>query len=253
MNGQFLTDRGRVRSHNEDSGGIFYNLGNQFMAIIADGMGGHQSGDVASQMATSLMKAKWESTNDFTAPQDLEAWLVKAISEINESVYKHAQANSECEGMGTTIVIAIYIEEFLTIAHIGDSRCYLLNSKGFRQLTEDHSLVNALVQSGQISKNDAQHHPRKNIVLKALGTDSKVEPEINTVGIDVGDKILLCSDGLTDKLEDQELIEVIKQPIDILEAGQQLIDLANARGGEDNISIILASLDSSAEEGETSE
>ncbi|AXI09035.1 Stp1/IreP family PP2C-type Ser/Thr phosphatase [Oceanobacillus sp. 143] len=251
MNGQFLTDRGRVRQHNEDSGGIFYNLAGQFLAIIADGMGGHQAGDVASQMATSLMKDKWERTNDFSAPKDLEAWLVETISEINESIYEHAQKNSECEGMGTTIVIAIHIEEFLSIAHIGDSRCYLLNGKGFRQITEDHSLVNALVQSGQISKVDAQHHPRKNIVLKALGTDTTVEPEINTVGIDTGDKILLCSDGLTDKIEDKELLEVIEQPIDILEAGKQLIDLANARGGEDNISIILASLDSSTEEGES--
>ncbi|RDW20822.1 protein phosphatase [Oceanobacillus arenosus] len=251
MKGNFLTDRGRIRSHNEDSGGIFYNLADQFLAIIADGMGGHQAGDVASQMATSLMKAKWESTNEFTTPQDLEAWLVETIAEINKSIYVHSQENKECEGMGTTIVIAIYIEEFLTIAHIGDSRCYLLNDKGFRQITEDHSLVNALVQSGQITKDDAQHHPRKNIVLKALGTDIQVDPEINMVGIETGDKILLCSDGLTDKIEYPELLEVIQQPIDNLEAGQQLIDMANARGGEDNISIILASLDLSMGEGES--
>jgi len=251
MEGKFLTDRGRVRSHNEDSGGIFYNHSTQFLAVIADGMGGHRAGDVASQMAISLLKEKWENTNQFTTPEEVNVWLTKTVTEINEAIYLHAQSNIECEGMGTTIVIAIYIKEFLTVAHIGDSRCYLLNEVGFKQITEDHSLVNALVHSGQISKEDAQHHPRKNVVLRALGTEEQIVAEIKTIILEAGDTLLLCSDGLTDKLADKDLLEIIQSENDRMEAGQKLIDLANSRGGEDNISLILATLDSSTKEGES--
>lgn len=255
MKGIFLTDRGRVRSHNEDAGGIYYNTDGQSLAIIADGMGGHQAGDVASQMATTLIKEKWQSSTELSLPEDTEKWLNNAIAEINESVYEHAMKNEECQGMGTTVVIAICMEDFITIAHIGDSRCYLLNEEGFKQITEDHSLVNVLVQSGQISKDDAQEHPRKNIVLKALGTEEHVGADVKSLGLDNGNKLLLCSDGLTDKVLDTELAEIIQSPKKINDIGQQLIDLANDRGGEDNISLIIIHYKDEAlspEAGETS-
>ncbi|RLL45271.1 Stp1/IreP family PP2C-type Ser/Thr phosphatase [Oceanobacillus piezotolerans] len=239
MKGIFLTDRGQVRSHNEDAGGIYYNLADQLLAIIADGMGGHQAGDVASQMATSFIRENWEKEKGFSSPDEIENWLKKTISEMNDVIYTHAQNHSECEGMGTTVVIVINVSDFLSVAHIGDSRCYLLNENGFKQITEDHSLVNALVQSGQITKDDAMHHPRKNVVLRALGSDKQVEADVKTLSIDDGDKLLLCSDGLTDKVQDNEIFEFLQVDKSLTEVGQELIDVANNRGGEDNISVIL--------------
>lgn len=239
MNSIFLTDRGQVRSHNEDAGGIYYNTDKQVLAIIADGMGGHQAGDVASQMAATEMQKKWENSDKLTSPEDTEKWLYHAIEEINESIYEHALRHEECQGMGTTLVIAVCLDDFITIAHIGDSRCYLFSEEGFKQVTEDHSLVNALVQSGQISKTDAHHHPRKNVVLKALGTEKQVIPDVKTLSHDKESKILLCSDGLTDKVLDDELATIIQSEKAMSDMAQALIDLANERGGEDNISLIL--------------
>jgi PPM family protein phosphatase len=250
MRGTFLTDRGKVRSHNEDAGGIYYNSTNQLLAVIADGMGGHLAGDVASKMAITLIDKKWKSTNKFEKPNEIEEWLLQTIQEINQSIYEHAQNNKECEGMGTTLVIVVHIDEFLTIAHIGDSRCYLLNQDKLKQVTEDHSLVNALVQSGQITKDDAKHHPRKNVVLRALGSQSQVDTDVKTILIDENEKVLLATDGLTDKILDEELFEIISKHEDINLAGQELVNLANDRGGEDNISLILLSNQTVSKEGE---
>ncbi|KKE78326.1 Stp1/IreP family PP2C-type Ser/Thr phosphatase [Oceanobacillus caeni] len=250
MRGTFLTDRGRVRSHNEDAGGIYYNSTNQLLAVIADGMGGHQAGDVASKMAITQIDKQWKNTKKFEKPNEIEEWLQNTIQEINKAIYEHAQNNQECEGMGTTLVIVVHIDEFLTVAHIGDSRCYLLNQHKLKQVTEDHSLVNALVQSGQISRDDAKHHPRKNVVLRALGSELQVDADIKTISIDENEKILLATDGLTDKILDEELFEIINKHDDIHLACQELIDLANNRGGEDNISLILLSNHTSLKEGE---
>lgn len=252
MQGHFLTDRGQVRSHNEDSGGIFPNDYGQYLAIIADGMGGHQAGDVASKMATSIIEKKWRSMERLNSPEEAEEWLENALLDMNTSIYQHSLEKEECQGMGTTIVIAICVDEFITVAHIGDSRCYLYNDFNFKQITEDHSLVNALVQSGQISKEDALQHPRKNVVLRALGTSETVEPDIQTISWENGDKLLLCSDGLTDKVRDHELADYLKSARDMEELGRQLVDLANERGGEDNVSLILMQHETSVEEGEPS-
>ncbi|PAV29953.1 protein phosphatase [Virgibacillus profundi] len=252
MKGLFLTDTGQVRSHNEDSGGIFYNASGQLMAVIADGMGGHQAGDVASQMATAFLKEEWATCSKLNFPDEAEAWLTKTVMTINEKIFQHALQNEACFGMGTTIVIAICIDDIITVAHIGDSRCYILNDNGFKQITEDHSLVNALVQSGQISKDDALSHPRKNVVLKALGTEEEIDADIQTLGLEQGDKILLCTDGLTDKVLDNELLELIQSPDNINAIGEKMIELANNRGGEDNISLIIIHHDPSPKEGEQS-
>lgn len=239
MDGYFLTHRGKVRSHNEDAGGIYYNQSGQPLAIIADGMGGHQAGDVASKMAASLIQEKWEPIQKMKQPDESEQWLSKAIADINTSIFNRALKHAEYEGMGTTIVVAICTEEFITIAHIGDSRCYLLNENGFVQLTEDHSLVNELVRAGQISKDDAEHHPRKNVLLKALGTEEKVTEDVQTISWEQGNRILLCSDGLTNKISDDELKEYLESEQDLQEIGNDMIQLANDRGGEDNISLVI--------------
>lgn len=250
MKGQFLTHTGQIRSHNEDSGGVFYNSSGQLLAVIADGMGGHQAGDVASQMATQLMQEAWEKSDQLSSPDEAEKWLSESVTRINNSVYEHALNNEECFGMGTTLVGVACMEDFTTIAHIGDSRCYMSNENGFKQVTEDHSFVNALVQSGEISKDDARNHPKKNVVLKALGTENHIEPDIRTVCLESDNKILLCSDGLTDKVNDEELQELLQVEDGAQEIGNRMIDLANERGGEDNISLVLLYHDTPGKEGD---
>ncbi|MFD1018123.1 Stp1/IreP family PP2C-type Ser/Thr phosphatase [Thalassobacillus hwangdonensis] len=244
MNGYFLTDRGQVRNHNEDAGGLYMNANHQTLAVVADGMGGHRAGDVASEMAASNLHKKWQTAEKMTTPEQAEDWLDLAIKEINEEIFSYATENEECKGMGTTVVAAICTTDFVTIAHIGDSRCYLANAYGFKQVTEDHSLVNELVRSGQITKEDAEHHPRKNVLLKALGTEQHISMDVHTLGWEEGNTLLLCSDGLTNKLGDEELYALVKDPIELEELAKRLIDVANSRGGEDNITLALVHYDS---------
>lgn len=239
MNGLFKTDTGQVRDHNEDAGGLFLNESGQLLAVIADGMGGHQAGDVASQLAATLLQDKWENTHLFTMPGDAEQWLKTAIKEVNDKIMAHAKEHEECKGMGTTVVAVVCTNEFISIAHIGDSRCYIVNESGFKQVTEDHSLVNELVRSGQISKEEAEHHPRKNVLLQALGIESNIHIDIRSLGWEQGNILLLCTDGLTNKLTDKELTAYIAEQEKIEYTAQQLIDLANERGGEDNISLLI--------------
>ncbi|CDO02283.1 Serine/threonine phosphatase stp [Oceanobacillus picturae] len=250
MKGQFMTDQGLVRSHNEDAGGVFYNKHDQLLAVIADGMGGHQAGDVASRMATSLMETEWLESEQLDNPEAAESWLQTAVEKINKKVYEHSLTKEECQGMGTTFVVAICTEDFITVSNIGDSRCYMLSEDGFKQITVDHSLVNELVRSGQISKDDAEQHPRKNVLLKALGTEKSVVPEIISLGWEMGNKLLLCSDGLSNKVTDEELHRYILADEDIEQIETEMIRLANNRGGEDNISVIVVMYDSPEKDGE---
>ncbi|AVQ98997.1 protein phosphatase [Oceanobacillus iheyensis] len=250
MKGQFMTDQGLVRSHNEDAGGVFYNKHDQLLAVIADGMGGHQAGDVASRMATSLMEKEWLESEQLDNPEAAEGWLQTAVEKINQKVYEHSLTKEECQGMGTTFVVAICTTDFITVSNIGDSRCYMLSDDGFKQITVDHSLVNELVRSGQISKDDAEQHPRKNVLLKALGTEKTVIPEIISLGWEMGNSLLLCSDGLSNKVTDEELHRFILADNDIEQIENEMIRLANARGGEDNISVIVVMYDSPEKDGD---
>jgi serine/threonine protein phosphatase PrpC len=235
----FSTDQGKVRQHNEDSGGIISNLDGHRLAIVADGMGGHRAGDVASGMTLNELKKQWENTKGITTADKAEKWLKENILKVNSLLFDHAQNNSDCDGMGTTVVAAVCTEHFATIANIGDSRCYLLNEAGFNQLTEDHSLVNELVRFGQITKEDAEHHPRKNVLLRALGTEEKVEMDIKTIMFEEGDCLLLCSDGLSNKVNENELKEILANNEELEQKAEKLISLANDYGGEDNITLAI--------------
>lgn len=239
MQTHFLTDRGQVRGHNEDSGGIYYNKSGQMLAIVADGMGGHQAGDVASQLAVENIQQHWQKTTKVKDPGEAETWLKEILKEANQTIYSLSIQKEDLVGMGTTIVVSIHGKDFMTVGHIGDSRCYLHNENGFKQITEDHSLVNELVRTGQISVEDANHHPRKNIVLKALGTEKEVTADIQSLEWENGDILLLCSDGLTDKMSNTTLLDFIELDKQVDEICQALIDLANERGGEDNISLVM--------------
>ncbi|MDR7076335.1 protein phosphatase [Neobacillus niacini] len=239
MKAVFMTDQGKVRQHNEDAGGIFVNKDGHRLAIVADGMGGHRAGDVASEMTIAQLKNFWEESSGISTAGEAEDWLRNQITQVNSMLFNHAMNHLECEGMGTTIVAAISTNRFVTIANIGDSRCYLLNETGFNQVTEDHSLVNELVRTGQISREDAEHHPRKNVLLRALGTEKTVDMDIKTIIFEEGDILLLCSDGLSNKVNEKELSAILTNKDPLEQKTSTLISLANENGGEDNITLAI--------------
>ncbi|MTH52694.1 Stp1/IreP family PP2C-type Ser/Thr phosphatase [Bacillus mangrovi] len=247
----YRSDIGRIRQHNEDCTGIFLNKEKAVFAIVADGMGGHLAGDVASSMAVSAFRGLWESSDGIATPDQAESWLKAKIEEVNRQLFEHSISHPECSGMGTTFVGAICTPSFATIGHIGDSRCYLLNANGFNQITEDHSLVNELVRSGEISKEDAEHHPRKNVLMRAMGTERTVEVEIKSVCTEDGDALLLCSDGLSNKVSEEEMQSSLESGESLEEAAGRLIGLANQYGGEDNISVAMVLMLSGDGEGDS--
>ncbi|NEU29421.1 Stp1/IreP family PP2C-type Ser/Thr phosphatase [bacterium LRH843] len=248
----FRTDVGRVRSHNEDSGGVFKNE-NGTLAIVADGMGGHRAGDVASAMATDYFRNMWREKPKISSVKEAENWLKDQFEQLNSLLYTHAEKNEECQGMGTTLVAALCTEEFVTIAHIGDSRAYIGNEFGFSQKTTDHSLVQELVRTGQITEDEAEHHPRKNVLLRALGTEIETKMDITTLQVEEEQIVLLCSDGLTNKVSSDELNEHIQSGESIEKIAKRMITLANERGGEDNISVALIYYPSQLKEMERSQ
>ncbi|OZI13277.1 protein phosphatase [Bacillaceae bacterium SAS-127] len=239
MDSVFRTDKGRIRAHNEDNGGVFINAANDYLAIVADGMGGHNAGDIASQLTIESMKSMWKNVDKIESATQAEQWLESTIRQINERILSHASSHQECNGMGTTLVAALCTTNFCTIANIGDSRCYLLNDDGFKQVTDDHSLVNELVKSGEITKEEAEHHPRKNVLTRALGTNDHVTADYHTITFEQGDYMLLCSDGLSNKLAQQEMQAILKNNLSLLEKADSFVQLANEKGGEDNITLVI--------------
>ncbi|MGN8645046.1 Stp1/IreP family PP2C-type Ser/Thr phosphatase [Gracilibacillus sp. HCP3S3_G5_1] len=235
----YQSDKGKVRELNEDAVAVFPR-GNALLAVVADGMGGHQAGDVASNLTIQQLEKLWTKLDEPLEKINVEEWLADSIKEVNNLVYEKAQSDSACQGMGTTIVVAICTEQDLTIGHIGDSRAYLFNQSAWKQVTDDHSLVGELVRTGQLSEEDAQVHPRRNVILKALGTELDLEPDIFHSQWKDFDGLLMCSDGLTNKITDEELHKLILETEDD-QISQTLIDLANERGGEDNITLTIIS------------
>ncbi|KZZ82892.1 Stp1/IreP family PP2C-type Ser/Thr phosphatase [Bacillus sp. SJS] len=252
METAFRSDIGKVRSHNEDCTGIFFNREQAAFAVVADGMGGHLAGDVASSMAVSAFREFWEKSEGIHTPDDAEKWLRGKIEEVNRLLFDHALHHPECSGMGTTFVGAICTRSFATIGHIGDSRCYLFNASGFKQITEDHSLVNELVRSGEITKEDAEHHPRKNVLMRAMGTELRVQVEIKSFCTEEGDALLLCSDGLSNKVSETEMENILVSGAALNDSADKLIRLANENGGEDNISVAMVLMPSGDGEGDLS-
>ena len=166
MKAVFLSDKGKVRQHNEDSAGVFHNLDGNILAVVADGMGGHRAGDVASSMTIQLFHDYWKQTHNMNAKK-VEEWLHTSVGIINERIYEYSKQHVECNGMGTTLIIAICTPSFVTIGHIGDSRCYMVSEGEISLVTEDHSLVNELVRHGEISKEDAEY-PEKECFIKGI-------------------------------------------------------------------------------------
>jgi serine/threonine protein phosphatase PrpC len=235
-----LTDTGRRRRRNEDA----YVCDPPLFAI-ADGMGGAQAGEIASQLAAaSLRHADRGGASD-------EQRVVDLIRDANRSVYERARTDETTSGMGTTMTVALVDGDTVRLGHVGDSRAYVVRDHVLEQLTDDHSLVGELVRSGRLSPEEAEAHPHRSVITRVLGTDPEVQVDAFSIATKPGDLFMLCSDGLTSMVDDARILEVLEQHRgDVRAAAQGLIDEANASGGEDNITVVLfqiAALDDTAE------
>lgn len=232
-----ITDIGRKRKLNQDfvytSEMPLGNLPNVF--IVADGMGGHNAGDYASKVTVETMVREIEVSFEKN-PLKI---FGKAIESANEMIRKKAKEDAGLEGMGTTVVAATCMGKYLQIANVGDSRLYIIRNKEIKQITKDHSLVEEMVRMGGIGRDEARNHPDKNIITRAIGAGDNVEPDFFSEELTEGDIILMCSDGLTNMLEDEEIRMILSGARDIVEKAQDLVQAANANGGKDNISVIL--------------
>ena len=231
-----ITDIGRKRKVNQDyvftSENPVGKLPNLF--IVADGMGGHNAGDYASKLTVETMVSEIENSGE-TQPVKI---FENAISTANEMIRRKAALTPDMEGMGTTVVAATYMDGQLQIANVGDSRLYIVGRE-IRQVTRDHSLVEEMVRVGSISHEEARIHPDKNIITRAVGASETVEADYFTVDLAEGDVVLMCTDGLTNMLEDEEIRMILNGARDIVEKAQSLVEAANTNGGKDNISVVL--------------
>ena len=242
MKSCYMTDSGRVRSHNEDSVTILKNASDEYLLVVADGMGGHRKGEVASSMAIRALGTRFNKISSIGSKLDAVNWLNDSISEINKSILEYSNSNEDSTGMGTTIVVALLTHDYLIFGNIGDSSGYVLKNGTLHKVTKDHTLVNLLVQAGNLTEEEAKFHPKKNVLMKALGAGEKCELDIFDVDMTI-DGILLCSDGLTNMLTNEQIEKVlIEEEINIEEKVSKLIRKCNARGGTDNISIAYLSI-----------
>lgn len=237
MKSFYITDKGIVRDHNEDSVAIVKNQIGEHMLIVADGMGGHRAGEVASGIAVDHLSKRFKSLSSIGNKIDAVNWLKENISLINAEIIKYAKENTEALGMGTTLVVALLTNDFLIFANIGDSSGYVIKNKKLHKVTKDHSLINVLIDAGELTEEEARNYPKKNVLMKALGAGAEVEPDEFDVETTV-DGILLASDGLTNMLNDEQIQNVLNDnKLTIEEKLNKLIKKCNSRGGTDNISI----------------
>ena len=197
-------------------------------------MGGHNAGDYASKVTVETMLAEMQSSFE----KNPTLIFRRAIEEANEVIRRRADEDKKLEGMGTTVVVASCMGRFLQVANVGDSRLYVVNRE-IRQIKRDHSLVEEMIRMGGLDRADARNHPDKNIITRAVGAEDHVEPDFFTVELREGDTVLMCSDGLTNMLEDEEIRMIISGARDLVEKAERLVEAANANGGRDNISVIL--------------
>lgn len=232
----YITDPGKVRQRNEDSVNIVTNVTGEVLLAVADGMGGHKNGEVASSIALNHMATRFKEISSVGNKEDAINWISDTVKEANALIYKYVANHKESAGMGTTMVLAVLTKSFLLIGNIGDSAGYVMKNGKLHKVTIDHTLVNLLVKSGEISEEDAKNHPKKNVLMKALGASVDVEMDIFNVELGV-DGIFLCSDGLTNMLDDNSIEKVLNSSGTIDEKLEKLVFKANNRGGSDNISI----------------
>lgn len=231
-----MTDTGKVREHNEDSVIVVRNKNNDYLLAVADGMGGHSAGEVASSIAISYLgKHFQESFIDMDKEKAIE-WLRNSTTEINRMILNYADEHPESKGMGSTLVVGICTKYYILFGNVGDSSGFAMKNNKLHKVTYDHTLVNLLVTAGELTKEEAKNHPKKNVLMKALGATNPIDIDIFDCDMDVSE-IFLCSDGLTNMLEEDQIQKVLLSDDTIEDKVNRLISKANNRGGLDNISI----------------
>ncbi len=242
------TDPGRARENNEDA--VVVDDATQ-LCVLADGMGGYNAGEIASGMATAFIKsemARWLSEVGRNAKvREIRRALEICVENANRSIFNASDSNPQYAGMGTTLVVGVFRDNALVLGHIGDSRCYRLRGNVLEQITKDHSLLQEQIDAGLITPEQAQGSSIKNLVTRALGVDDAVALEVNDHEVEVGDCYLMCSDGLSDMVDDAEIASILGGPLPIEQKADALVAAANDHGGRDNISVLLAQVDSGSE------
>ena len=231
-----ITDPGKVRNHNEDSVIALSNDNNEYLLAVADGMGGHKCGEVASMIAVENLTKRFKEKKTVGNKDEAIKFIKDTVSEINVLIYEYTKKNPESIGMGTTLVIGLKTDDFLLFGNIGDSSGYVYKNKKIHKMTVDHTLVGLMVKSGDLSEEKAKEHPSKHVLMRALGAATTVEMDIFNIETEV-DGILLCSDGLTNMLTDEQIEKVLDEKSDCETKLEKLVNKCNNRGGNDNISI----------------
>lgn len=244
MRSFYLTDAGKVRDHNEDSVIIVKNSDNEYLMAIADGMGGHSAGEVASSIAIGYLGKHFKETFFHLNKISAINWIRDSVDTINTLIFQHEKTHPESKGMGTTLVLAVYTKDYLLFGNVGDSSGFVLKDDALRKVTYDHTLVNLLVSAGELTKEEASIHPKKNVLMKALGAALNVDVDIFECDMDMNIReVLLCSDGLTNMLDREQIEKVLLGEGSVEEKVERLIRKANNRGGTDNISVAYLTLE----------
>lgn len=237
-----LTDIGQKRSNNQDYVNKYDNKAGITLLLLADGMGGHRAGNIASEMTVTDLGRAWVNT-DLTDLTQIRDWLIEVIESENQKICDLGQQD-DYKGMGTTIEAVAIVGQTVLYAHLGDSRIGLVRNQTYTLLTNDHSLVNELVRAGQITPEEAANHPQKNIITQSIGQQKPVELDLGIQTLEPGDYLVVNSDGLTNMISDQNIVDVLTQDMDLNDKAKLLISLANEAGGLDNITVALLHLES---------
>ncbi len=234
-----ITDKGVVRSQNQDSYHLAFRGTDLVTAMVCDGMGGALAGNVASALAIDVASAYLESLTPEELRQTPQEHLIRAVNLANDAVYRKSVTDQDCFGMGTTMVAVIVAERKAWVLNIGDSRCYRLGEDGVVKETRDHSVVEDLLRRGEITAEEARLHPHKNLITRALGAEEKAQPDLYELELKAGECLLLCSDGLSNTLTDQELLYEVLHGGEREECCRRLLDLSLSRGAPDNVTAVL--------------
>ena len=237
-----VTDIGQKRSNNQDFINKFDNKQGITLVILADGMGGHRAGNIASEMTVTDLGREWVNT-DYTELSQIRDWFLVSLENENKKVYELGQTD-EFKGMGTTVEALAIVDNNVIYAHVGDSRIGLLRHGEYQLLTSDHSLVNELGKAGQLTEEEAANHPQKNIITQSIGQANPVEPDLGVQMLEENDYLIINSDGLTNMITNDEIVEILNQDKNLDEKNKELVSLANDRGGLDNITIALIHVES---------
>lgn len=232
----YSTDVGKIREHNEDNVIILNNDNGEYLLAVADGMGGHKAGEVASAIVIDHLTQEFYKVDSLGDKDSAIDFLRNIVVEMNDKIFEYTKENPDSKGMGTTFVCAIKTRDYLLYGNIGDSAGYVIKKNKMHKVTRDHTLVNLLVSTGELTKEEAKYHPRKNVLMRAIGANNPIEIDIFDVE-NTTDGILLCSDGLTNMLTEEQIEKVLVEEKNVEDAVRKLIKKANARGGNDNISV----------------